>query len=95
MKSILNWIGGKSLLAEKIIEKFPEHKCYVEPFVGAGWVFFKKEPSKVEVINDKNGDLVAMYRCVQNHLEEFVKEFKWLLTSREWWNDFKSQMQSH
>ncbi|MDR1396988.1 MAG: DNA adenine methylase [Desulfarculales bacterium] len=95
MKSILNWIGGKSLLAEKIITKLPEHTCYVEPFVGAGWVFFRKTPSKVEVLNDKNGDLVAMYRCIQNHLEEFAKEFKWLLTSRELWNDFRSQMQSN
>lgn len=82
-------------MADRIIERLAEHTCYVEPFVGAGWVFFKKHPSKVEVLNDKNGDLVSMYRCIQNHLEEFVKEFRWLLTSREWWNDFKSQMESN
>lgn len=75
MKSILNYIGGKSLLAEKIVKKIPQHTCYVEPFTGAGWVFFRKPPSKVEILNDRNGDLVAMYRCIQNHLEEFVKEF--------------------
>ena len=95
MKSILNWIGGKSLLADKIVKRMPEHTCYVEPFAGAGWVFFRKDPSEVEILNDKNSDLVALYRCLQHHLEEFLKEFKWLLISREWWNDFKSQMESN
>jgi DNA adenine methylase len=36
----------------------------------------------VEVLNDINGDLVTLYRVVQNHLEEFVRQFKWALSSR-------------
>ena len=35
----------------------------------------------VEVLNDINGDLVTLYRVVQNHLEEFVSQFKWALSS--------------
>lgn len=61
----------------------PEHICYVEPFAGGAAIFFLKEPSKSEVLNDCNGDVVNLYRVVQNHLEEFVRQFKWALTSRQ------------
>jgi DNA adenine methylase len=37
----------------------------------------------VEVINDINGELVNLYRVVKHHLEEFVRQFKWALSSRE------------
>lgn len=82
-KSPLAWVGGKSKLTSTIIPLIPEHKCYVEVFAGAAWVLFRKEPSKVEVINDINGDLITLYRVIQNHLEEFVRYFKWSLVSRD------------
>ena len=80
------WIGGKSQLARRIIESIPEHKCYCEVFAGAAWVMFKKPPSEVEIINDLNGDVVNLYRVIQNHLEEFIRQFKFQLISREEWN---------
>jgi DNA adenine methylase len=92
MKSPLAYIGGKSKLSKKIIPMIPDHKTYCEPFTGGGWVFFGKEPSKYEVLNDLDSDLVSFYRVLQNHLEEFLKQFKWLLASREWWDDWKNQL---
>lgn len=80
---LIPWIGGKRRLADRLIRLFPQHKCYVEPFAGAAAVFFAKQPSDVEVLNDVNGDLVNLYRVVQHHLEEFVRQFKWALSSRE------------
>lgn len=91
MDSPLAYIGGKSKLAARIIEMIPEHDAYCEVFAGAAWVFFRKEPSKYEVINDLDSDLVIFYRVLQNHLEEFLKQFKWVLSSREWFEDWKRQ----
>lgn len=88
--SIIPWIGGKRRLANSILPLFPQHTCYCEPFAGGAALFFLKEPSKVEVINDINLDLVTLYRVVQHHLEEFLRQFKWALTSRkmyEWLQD--------
>lgn len=82
-KSPLAWVGGKSKLTATIIPLIPPHKCYVEVFAGAAWVLFRKSESKVEVINDINSDLITLYRVLQNHLEEFVRYFKWSLISRE------------
>jgi DNA adenine methylase len=80
---IIPWIGGKRRLAEQIIPLFPEHVCYVEPFCGAAAVFFHKQPSKAEVLNDVNGELINLYRVVKHHLEEFIRQFKWAFTSRQ------------
>ena len=80
---IVPWIGGKRRLARHILPLFPQHTCYVEPFCGAAALYFLKEPTKVEVINDVNGELVNLYRVVRHHLEEFVRQFKWALASRQ------------
>lgn len=81
---IVPWIGGKRRLAAVLLDRLPAHTCYVEPFCGAAALFFSKaERSKAEVLNDINGDLIRLYRCLQHHLEEFVRQFKWALVSRE------------
>lgn len=81
---IIPWIGGKRRLADRIFPWFPPHTCYVEPFAGGAALFFLRgHPADVEVLNDINGDLVNLYRVVQHHLEEFVRQFKWALSSRQ------------
>ncbi|MBP8813916.1 MAG: DNA adenine methylase [Laribacter sp.] len=80
---VIPWLGGKRRLAKYILPKFRPHTCYVEPFCGAAALFFTKEPAKVEVINDINGDLVNLYRVIKHHPEEFARQFKWALSSRQ------------
>lgn len=80
---IIPWLGGKRRLADRLLPLFPPHRCYCEVFAGGAALYFLKPPSEVEVINDINGDVVNLYRVVQNHLEEFVRQFKWALSSRE------------
>ena len=81
---IIPWMGGKRRLADRLIPLFPPHECYVEVFAGGGALYFlRPQPAPVEVLNDINGDLVTLYRVVQNHLEEFVRQFKWALSSRQ------------
>src|SRR5208337_1754719 len=92
MKSPLCWMGGKSRLAQKIVDLIPRHEAYAEVFAGGAWVFFRKDESRFESINDVNSDLVAFYRVLQYHLEEFCRQFKWLLASREWFDDWNRQL---
>ncbi|MBN9369016.1 MAG: DNA adenine methylase [Comamonadaceae bacterium] len=88
MKSPLAWLGGKSRLADRIIERMPDHQTYCEVFAGAAWVLFKKPESKVEIINDINADLTNLYRCVKHHLGELVAQFRWMLVSRDEFDRF-------
>ena len=81
---IIPWLGGKRRLADKLLPMFPPHDCYVEVFCGGAALYFLRQiPAPVEVINDINGDLVNLYRVVQHHMEEFVRQFKWALSSRQ------------
>ncbi|WP_345815240.1 DNA adenine methylase [Paraburkholderia sp. PREW-6R] len=81
---IVPWLGGKRRLADKIIPLFPQHDCYVEVFCGGAALYFlRPQPARVEILNDLNGELVNLYRVVQNHLEEFVRQFKWAISSRQ------------
>ena len=54
--------GGKSQIADKIIDKIPEHKIYVEPFLGGGAVFLKKPLAQKNVINDKDKDVATVFK---------------------------------
>lgn len=88
MNSLIKWIGGKRNLVGTILPLIPVHKTYVEPFFGAGWVYFKKEKSKVEVINDVNSELINFYRVIKKYPNEFCNEFELLPKSKELFDDF-------
>jgi len=90
-RPILKWQGGKSRLLKYIVPKIPKHVCYDEPFFGGGAVLFAKERSSVEVINDINGNLVALYRNLQFHLPALLGELEWLFASRQNLYDFVAQ----
>lgn len=75
---IIPWMGGKRRLAKHLLPMFPEHSCYVELFSGGAALFFMRPtPAKVEVLNDINGQLINLYRVVQHHFDEFVRQFDW------------------
>jgi DNA adenine methylase len=84
MRGPLSYIGGKSRLASRVIQRIPEHLAYVEPFAGGAQVFFHKAPSKIEVLNDLDGEVVNFYRVCQAHHEELIRFMRFMLLSREW-----------
>jgi DNA adenine methylase len=90
MTGPLSYIGGKNRLAKAIIEIFPEHKTYVEAFAGGAQVFFHKKPSKVEVLNDRDGEIVNFFRVCQAHHEELIRYFRFMVVSRKWFRLFRS-----
>lgn len=83
MKTPLTYYGGKQKLVTTILPMFPEHSLYAEPFLGGGAIFWAKEPSQVEVINDINRELVNLYEVIQNDFVALEKEVKISLHSRD------------
>ena len=83
IRSPIKWVGGKYKLRKQLVQMLPPHACYVEVFGGAAWVLFAKEPSKVEVLNDIDGELINFFRVIQDKPETFIESFEWTLISRD------------
>ena len=82
MRTPITYYGGKQRLAAELLKLIPEHRLYVEPFMGGGALFFAKPPSEAEIINDKNGNVTNFYRVAQSQFEELKKLIDETLHSR-------------
>lgn len=82
-------MGGKSRLRNTIIEMIPNHTCYVELFFGAGWVYFGKEKSKVEVINDIDKELVNLFKMIKYHGPEIERLLEYEFSGRNIFQEYK------
>jgi DNA adenine methylase len=87
----LSYLGGKNRVAQKIIALIPEHNCYIEPFCGGAQVFFHKEPSNVEVLNDLDEEIFNFLRVCQLHSQELVRYLQFCTVSRKWFDLFQAQ----
>jgi hypothetical protein len=79
------YLGGKKLLAKKLVPllRTIPHRAYVEPFVGMGGVFFRRNfVSSCEVINDLNGDVANLFRVLKWHYVPLMDILRWQITSR-------------
>ena len=83
MKTPLTYYGGKQTLAPTIISLMPPHVLYAEPFTGGGAVFFNKPASKVEVINDTNGELMNFYKVIRDQFMPLHRMIRRTLHSRD------------
>lgn len=82
MKTPISYYGGKQKLCKRIVELIPDHNLYCEPFLGGAAVFFAKDQSNVEVLNDTNRELINFYRVVQSDFVSLEKEIRITLHSR-------------
>ena len=92
LKAPFGWVGGKTQLARDIIDLIPQdHKTYIEVFGGAGSVLYQKEPSKLEVFNDINSELINLHRAIRNNPQNLSMYLNDLFISREIFNDIKKR----
>lgn len=73
MKPPFAYYGGKTTLAERIASLLPEHDHYVEPFAGSLAVLLAKPRSKMETVNDLDGDLMVFWRVLRDRPRELAR----------------------
>lgn len=83
MLPILKYPGAKWRIADWILERMPPHVGYVEPFFGSGAVFFNKQKSTIETINDLDGSIVRFFRVCRDKPEELSRAIALTPWSRE------------
>ena len=70
-------------MAQKIMALFPPHNIYVEPFGGGAGILLQKRPTKVDVYNDMDGDIVNLFRQVRDHPDVLAHLIEWTPFARE------------
>ena len=66
MNLLFNSPGSKTRLAKRLINMYPAHHTYIEPFAGCAACFWEKSPSPVEILNDYDPDIATTYRVVRD-----------------------------
>lgn len=80
---ILHYPGSKWSMTDWIINNMPLHATYLEPFFGSGAVFFNKQPSSLETINDVDGGIVNLFKVIRDRPDELAHLIRWTPYSRE------------
>ncbi len=81
----LRYHGSKWRLADWIIESFPPHECYVEPFGGGASVLLQKPRSWLEVFNDLDGAVVNFFRVLRERPDELIRAIELTPYAKEEW----------
>jgi len=88
-----NLVGAKTRIAQEIIQHFPQHRVYCEPFGGSVAVLRAKLPSEVEVINDINSDIINFFLQIRDNFDALHHKLTYTPYShmlyRSWLKEFK------
>ena len=73
--TVIQYPGKKNSIAKWIISHFPhdyQTLTYLEPFFGSGSIFFRKERSAVETINDLDNEVFNLFLQIRDKPEELM-----------------------
>jgi DNA adenine methylase len=73
---LLRRVGNKARIAPKLLNYFPEHEIYIEPFFGAGGMFFNKPKAKYNYVNDLDSDVYNLYLVLRDNKQELIKQIE-------------------
>lgn len=87
MKAIMKYPGSKWGLAQWIISFFPDHHSYLEPYFGSGAVLFNKPRSRIETVNDLDGQVINLFEWIRKDPERLAHEIYWTPYARQIYDD--------
>jgi len=73
VKPPIAYYGAKVTIARRIVELLPDHEHYVEPFAGSLAVLLAKKPSRMETVNDIDGDLMVFWKTLRDQPDELER----------------------
>lgn len=89
VQPFLKWPGGKRWLAGTIARLVDPTRTYVEPFLGAGAVFFALQPSKA-ILSDVNGDLISAFIAVRDNADAVIRRLSRLKINKQTFREIRT-----
>ncbi len=93
MRSPIPYLGGKGRLADRILPLLPasdRFQTYVEPFCGGASLLFARRPMGIEVISDRNGDVIHFFHVLRHRgeeLREYLQNTPYARAVYDQWSD--------
>jgi DNA adenine methylase len=85
----VTYYGGKTSMIKYLLPLIPKHTLYCEPFFGGGALYFAKEASTVEVINDNNRQVVNFFEQLKLNPKPLKRLINATLHSRQQYKEAK------
>lgn len=85
LRALFKCHGGKFFVAPWVVDHFPsdyENMTYIEGCCGACNVLLRKNPSKIEIINDIDQDVYNLFHCLKYN-PEFIETVKSISYEKE------------
>lgn len=83
LRMVIKYPGAKWRIADWIIGHMPEHHSYVEPYFGSGAVFFRKQPSKIETVNDLDDDVTNLFQVIRDCPDKLIQSVTYTPYARQ------------
>lgn len=92
---VLRRLGNKKAIAKKIQIHFP-HKItnWIEPFFGAGGMFFYKPKCKYNIVNDVDSDVFNLFQVISTQPKELKKAVWQMPIHEDLWNHWKEHKET-
>ncbi len=72
-RPVIRYFGGKFRLGPWIISHFPPHVTFCEGLCGACSITLLKEPSRLEVCNDLDGEVINFFTILRTQTTAFIR----------------------
>ena len=91
INSPFRWPGGKFYARNLILPLLREHAVYCEPFCGGGSIFFAKDKSDVNVLNDIDEGVANTLIQIRDNVEDLICLLDGVPADKSWHSFYKTE----
>jgi DNA adenine methylase len=73
VRAPFGYYGAKLRIAKQIVECLPPHNAWVEAFCGSAAITLAKKPAPIEVINDRDDQIINLFEQLRNNSESLCR----------------------
>lgn len=83
--------GNKQRIAQRIVPLLPAHQLWVEPFFGAGGLFFSKPRAPRNLVNDRDSEVFNLFSVVLDRPRDLEEAWASMPIHEDLWKHWRTQ----